>query len=154
MVCRWRMVIVSPAAASRSPLSSSTVFSISVTICSPSSSRPWMNSHRGLSGTLRRTSSTPRARMAPSAKAPRHPYAGSTVPFVSGTVIIAPAAAPTQNDPLMAMSTRPRYFEGISSSMAELIAAYSPPMPAPVMNRQAKYQIGFIENAVRTVPIR
>jgi hypothetical protein len=26
---------------------------------------------------------------------------------------------------------------GISSSMAELMAAYSPPMPAPVKNRQA-----------------
>ena len=74
--------------------------------------------------------------------------------MVSGTVIIAPTAAPTQNDPLMAMSTRPRYFEGISSSMAELMAAYSPPIPAPVMKRQAKYQIGFIEKAVRTVPIR
>ena len=84
----------------------------------------------------------------------RHPKAGFTVPLVSGTVIIAPTAAPTQNDPLMAMSTRPRYFEGISSSMAELIAAYSPPMPAPVMKRQAKYQIGFIEKAVRTVPTR
>jgi hypothetical protein len=33
------------------------------------------------------------------------------------------------------MSTRPRYLAGISSSMAELIAAYSPPIPMPAMNR-------------------
>ena len=63
----------------------------------------------------------------------------------------APPAAPIQNEPLIETSTRPRYFLGISSSMAELIAAYSPPMPAPVRKRQAKYQVGFIENAVRTV---
>ena len=44
----------------------------------------------------------------------------------------------------MAMSMRPRYLAGISSSIAELIAAYSPPMPAPVMARQAKYQVGFM----------
>ena len=49
------------------------------------------------------------------------------------------------------MSTRPRYLAGISSSIAELMAAYSPPMPAPVRNRAAKYHIGFIENAVSTV---
>lgn len=41
----------------------------------------------------------------------------------------APPAAPTQNEPLMAMSTRPRYLAGMSSSIAELMAAYSPPMP-------------------------
>ena len=33
------------------------------------------------------------------------------------------------------MSTRPRYLAGIISSMAELIAAYSPPMPMPAMTR-------------------
>ena len=63
-----------------------------------------------------------------------------------------PPAAPTQNEPLMAMSIRPRYLAGISSSIAELMAAYSPPMPAPVMDRQTKYHVGFIENAVSTVP--
>jgi hypothetical protein len=35
------------------------------------------------------------------------------------------------------MSMRPRNFAGISSSMAELTAAYSPPMPMPAMNRVA-----------------
>ena len=33
------------------------------------------------------------------------------------------------------MSTRPRKRDGISSSIAELIAAYSPPMPIPAMIR-------------------
>ncbi len=45
--------------------------------------------------------------------------------------------APAQYVPLTAMSTRPRKRAGISSSIAELIAAYSPPMPAPAMNRVA-----------------
>jgi hypothetical protein len=44
---------------------------------------------------------------------------------------------PSQNEPLIVRSTRPRTRAGISSSMAELMAAYSPPMPAPVRNRQA-----------------
>jgi hypothetical protein len=35
------------------------------------------------------------------------------------------------------MSTRPRYRAGMSSSIAELIAAYSPPMLVPAMNRVA-----------------
>ena len=35
------------------------------------------------------------------------------------------------------MSTRPRYLAGIISSIAELIAAYSPPMPIPAMIRVA-----------------
>ena len=39
----------------------------------------------------------------------------------------------------------------MSSSIAELIAAYSPPMPVPVKNRQTRYQVGFIEKAVSTV---
>ena len=50
----------------------------------------------------------------------------------------APAAEPTQYEPLIMRSTRPRTRAGISSSMAELIAEYSPPMPAPVTNRPAK----------------
>jgi hypothetical protein len=42
---------------------------------------------------------------------------------------------PSQNEPLMIRSTRPRSRAGISSSMAELMAADSPPIPAPVRNR-------------------
>ncbi len=62
----------------------------------------------------------------------------------------APPAAPTQKEPLIATSTRPRYLAGMSSSIAELIAAYSPPIPAPVRNRAMKYHVGFGENAVST----
>jgi hypothetical protein len=36
------------------------------------------------------------------------------------------------------MSVRPLYRAGIISSIAELIAEYSPPMPVPAMNRVAK----------------
>ena len=90
--------------------------------------------------------------MAPSPKARRQPQAGSTsVGFSSGIVSSAPPAAPIQNDPLIATSTRPRYFAGISSSIAELIAAYSPPMPAPVRNLAQRYHVTFIEKAVSTV---
>ena len=63
----------------------------------------------------------------------------------------APAAAPTQKEPLIAMSVRPRYFLGISSSIAELIAAYSPPMPAPVIVRHTKYHSAVGAKAVATV---
>ena len=62
-----------------------------------------------------------------------------------------PAAAPTQKLPLIAMSTRPRLRAGISSSMAELIAAYSPPMPMPVRNRKTKKYQGANAKAVATV---
>ncbi len=51
----------------------------------------------------------------------------------------------------MATSTRPRYFAGINSSIAELMAAYSPPMPAPVKKRAMKYHIGVGAKAVITV---
>ena len=51
----------------------------------------------------------------------------------------------------MIRSTRPRTRAGISSSIAELIAAYSPPIPAPVKKRAAKKnQGGECENAVAT----
>ena len=48
-------------------------------------------------------------------------------------------------------STRPRARAGISSSIAELIAEYSPPIPVPVRNRAAKKNHGENENAVSTV---
>ena len=53
-----------------------------------------------------------------------------------------PATAPSQNEPLMIRSTRPRARAGIISSIAELIAEYSPPIPAPVKNRAARNQSG------------
>jgi hypothetical protein len=38
--------------------------------------------------------------------------------------------------------------------MAELIALYSPPMPMPVKDRQAKKNKGVHANAVATVAVR
>ena len=54
----------------------------------------------------------------------------------------------------MIRSTVPRTRAGISSSMAELIAAYSPPMPAPVKKRQIAKTRNVPENAVATVATR
>ncbi len=92
------------------------------------------------------------ARMPPSPNASRQPIPGSTTDgSSSGMVSSEPKVAPTQNEPLMATSTRPRCALGISSSMAELIAAYSPPIPMPVTVRATKYQSGPGANAVATV---
>ena len=66
----------------------------------------------------------------------------------------APAAVPSQNEPLMIRSTVPRTRAGISSSIAELIAAYSPPMPAPVKKRQIAKTRNEPANAVATVATR
>ena len=54
----------------------------------------------------------------------------------------------------MIRSTRPRTRAGISSSIAELIAEYSPPMPMPVTNRQRKKYQGVHANAVAAVAAR
>ena len=54
----------------------------------------------------------------------------------------------------MIRSIRPRARAGISSSIAELIAAYSPPIPAPVKNRAVRNQIGEVAKAVATVASR
>ena len=50
----------------------------------------------------------------------------------------APSAAPSQNVELMMRSTRPLTRAGINSSIAELMAEYSPPMPAPVKKRNTR----------------
>ena len=107
--------------------------SIRLTIRSASSSRPWRNSQRGLSGTWRRTSRMPRPRIAPVAKASRQPRSAWKIAVSSSSIAARPPiAAPTQKLPLIARSTWPRLRAGISSSIAELIAAYSPPIPIPV----------------------
>jgi hypothetical protein len=54
----------------------------------------------------------------------------------------------------MSRSTVPRTRAGISSSIAELMAAYSPPMPAPVKKRQAAKNRNDSEKAVATVATR
>ena len=48
----------------------------------------------------------------------------------------------------MIRSVRPRARAGMSSSIAELIAAYSPPIPAPVKNRIARNHHAVHEAAV------
>ena len=63
----------------------------------------------------------------------------------------APSAAPIQKLPLIARFTRPRTRAGISSSMAELIAAYSPPMPRPVTKRHSAKKAKSGEKAVASV---
>ena len=66
---------------------------MSRTIFSASSSRPWMNSQRGLSGTLRRTNSTARPMIAPSTNDSRQPRSrGKMLVF---SITIASSVPPT-----------------------------------------------------------
>src|SRR5215469_15106079 len=65
-----------------------------------------------------------------------------------------PARAPSQKLPLMIRSIRPRKRAGISSSIAELTAEYSPPIPAPVKKRKAAKLGRFQEKAVNATPAR
>ncbi len=122
---------------------------------SASSSRPWISSQRGLSGTCRRTSRITRARTAPSAKVRRQPTFAAKMSVSSATIDSSePPTAPSQKLPLIIRSTRPRYSLGISSSIAELMAAYSPPMPKPVRKRKRKNHQVSKEIAVRAVAAR
>jgi hypothetical protein len=85
----------------------------------------------------------------------RQPISGANSRWSSrnGTAS-APAAAPSQKLPLTTRSIRPRYFAGMSSSIAELTAAYSPPMPSPVIIRKiAKLQKSHA-NALSSTPDR
>ena len=63
-------------------------------------------------------------------------------------------AAPTQKLPLITRSLQPRTRAGISSWMVELIAAYSPPMPAPVTKRNSAKLNKSQEAAVAAVATR
>ena len=128
---------------------------MSVTSSSASSALPWMNIQRGLSGTFLRTIRIPMPSTAPRPKAIRQPTSAAKMSSLSSTIeSAAPAAVPSQNEPLMSRSTVPRTRAGISSSIAELIAAYSPPMPAPVKKRQIAKTRNEPENAVATVATR
>ena len=95
------------------------------------------------------------ASAAPIRKASRQPISGSITAGSSSTSEpSAPIAAPIQKLPLMTRSLQPRTRAGISSWMVELIAAYSPPMPAPVTKRKnAKLAISQ-EVAVAAVATR
>src|ERR1700722_18889440 len=74
------------------------------------------------------------ARAGPTRNASRQPRTGPTTLRNSSETSV-PMIDPAQYVPLTARSTRPRYFAGIISSMAELMAAYSPPIPMPAMTR-------------------
>ena len=112
-------------------------------------------SQRGLSGRNWRRSSTPTASVAPSPNPTRQPVSTAKYDgFRSTTDAAAPTAVPTQYDPLIARSTKPRTRAGMSSSIAELIAEYSPPMPAPVKNRAAANSQKLWVNAVDVVAMR
>ena len=136
--------VVDGSASSR-PLSRGTVCSMSWTICSASSSRPWMNSQRGLSGHVapdhqdRQRRGPRRARRRAASRAPGR----GRVQQRDRQQRAGRGADPER--PVDREVDRPRYLAGISSSMAELIAAYSPPMPVPVRKRAAKNHIGVIE---------
>ena len=112
-----------------------------------------MNSQRGLSGTWRRTIRITIPSTNPSPKQTRQLSSGEKM-WSAATDSSAPAAAPAQYVPLITMSIRPRCLAGISSSIAELIALYSPPIPIPVTKRQAKKNSGVHENAVAIVAAR
>ena len=151
---RWRILIIRSGSSSCWPVSASTSRSIWATSVSASWSRPWMNSQRGLSGTCRRTIRMAIPRTAARKNAIRQPtsVANSALSRISDAP--EPSAVPTQNEPLMIRSTVPRTRAGISSSMAELIAEYSPPMPAPVIARQMANHAKLEAKPVRTLPTR
>src|ERR1700678_4194157 len=97
------------------------------------------------------------ARTGPTRYAYRQPRSGATL-LSTHSVTTVPRMAPAQYVPLTARSTVPRYLAGIISSIAELIAAYSPPMPDPAMilvayrNRNQCPPTGVA--AVRPLPTR
>jgi hypothetical protein len=66
----------------------------------------------------------------------------------------APTAAPIQKLPLITRSVHPRTRAGISSWIVELIAVYSPPMPAPVASRNRAKLQKFQDSAVAAVATR
>jgi len=97
----------------------------------------------------------PTARTAPSPKARRQPTCWSTTRGSSSTMLAPlPRMAPNQYVPLIARSTQPRRTAGINSSIVELIALYSPPMPSPVRKRKARKLHTFHDVAVSNVATR
>ena len=90
-------------------------------------------------------------RIAPTPKPRRQPRSVGKKRGSSKTMLASePAAAPSQNVPLIARSAHPRTRAGINSSIAELIAEYSPPMADPVRNRNSAKLAKFHENDVKS----
>lgn len=91
----------------------------------------------------------------PVKKATRQPQAGSiTSGFRSTIDMNEPSAAPIQNEPLMTRLVQPRTRAGTSSWMVELIAVYSPPIPAPVRKRKKQKLQMFHDRPVAAVATR
>src|SRR5512132_172734 len=127
MLRRWRILMDRSTSSSRWPVCSSTCRSTLSTSSSASSLWPWMNSQRGLWGTLRRTSRMPRPRTAPSPKVSRQPRLGANSCLSSSSSDrAAPNMVPSQNELLMIRSTRPRSRAGMSSPMAPTMVASRP----------------------------
>ena len=107
--------------------------SIPRTTSSAACGKPCVTSQRGLSGIQSRITRITSPIVAPIRKASRQPIAGLMNAGSSNTrEPPAPMAAPTQKLPLIKRSVQPRNRAGISSWIVELMAVYSPPMPAPV----------------------
>ena len=89
------------------------------------------------------------------AKAARQPMSGGSSEGSRRTMApAAPMAAPAQKLPLTTRSVQPRTRAGISSWMVELMAAYSPPMPAPVRKRKSRRLQKSQASAVAAVATR
>ncbi len=115
----------------------------------------WLEAGRDQGHACRRTSKMTNASTAPSANVSRHPTSFAKKSVFSATIDSSePPTAPSQKLPLMIRSTRPRYCAGISSSIAELIAAYSPPIPKPVRKRNRKNHQASKEIDVSAVAAR
>src|SRR5579884_322626 len=109
-------------------------------------------SQRGLSGTAWRIQSTTRAMIAPRAKQRRQPRSAGKIRSSRKSRLTAlPNMVPSHQLLLMERSVQPRRRAGISSSMAELMAEYSPPMPMPVSARKAANIQKLTDRAERTV---
>ena len=96
-----------------------------------------------------------KASKAPMRNASRQPSSGSMTAGSSRTMEpAAPIAAPIQKLPLITRSVNPRTRAGVSSWMVELMAVYSPPIPAPVMKRKNAKLATSQEIAVAAVAVR
>ena len=74
--------------------------------------------------------------------------------FSNTTVRPAATAVPIHHELLIISATRPRTRAGTSSSIAELIAEYSPPMPMPASTRKIMNDQKPHASAVATVNTR
>src|SRR5699024_197993 len=96
---------------------------------------------------------------APKPKASRQPRSiGSSTVLSSTSDSAEPAAEPEAaaclSEPAIARPAPPLTGAGIGPAIAEVIPAYSPPVPAPVRKRQRKKYQAEKEKALATVATR